>query len=193
MVQTVTSHDYPVGGVFEAHSVLTKRLITMGRVVQCSKGFLPQVKSHNHWVNVSSSLPSLEAAREFLFQRHYKEAQERRGWSEEQLQQEVLKVQEKNLQMWSSRLQKRMELKRQLEANIQTVKTQASEIRSNPRYQSLTARQLGALVRPLSESVFFWGVEQTKTGIFRSLDQLIQYCDSPDLQQERLNKLAGLD
>lgn len=192
MVQTVTSHDYPDLGVFEGHSVFTKRLITMGRVVQCSKGFLPQVKSSNKWINVSVSLPSLEEARDFLFQRHYQEAKEKRGWTDEQLQKEILKVQEKNLQMWSSRLQKRIEMQRQLEANLNVVKMQALEILSNPETQSLTAKKLVALIHPLSEKVYFWGVEQTKSGAFRSLERLIEYCDDRDLQKERLDKLSEL-
>lgn len=192
MVQTVTSHNYPDLGIFEGHSVLTKRLITMGRVVQCSKGFLPQVKSSNKWINVSSSLPALEEARDFLFQRHYQDAKDKRGWTDEQLQKEVLKVQEKNLQMWSARLQKRMEMQRQLEANIRIVKTQALEILSSPETQSLTARKLVALIHPLSEKVYFWGVEQTKSGAMRSLERLIQYCDDRELQKERLDKLAEL-
>jgi hypothetical protein len=193
MVQTVTSHDYPELGVFEGHSVLSKRLITMGRVVQCSKGFLPQVKSHNRWINVSSSLPSLEEARDFLFQCHYIKAQEKRGWTDEELQKEVLKVQEKNLQMWSSRLQKRIEMQRQLEANIKFVKTQALEMISDPDTQSLTAKKLVALVHPLSEKVYFWGIEQTKVGALRSLKRLIEYCDNCELQKKRLDRLAELD
>ena len=192
MVQTVTSHDYPDLGVFEGHSVLTKRLITMGRVVQCSKGFLPQVKSSNKWINVSASLPSLEEARDFLFQRHYQDAKEKRGWTDDELQKEILKVQEKNLQMWSSRLQKRMEMQKQLEANIEFVKSQSLEILANPEIASLTARKLVALIQPLSEKVYFWGIEQTKSGALRSLERLIEYCEDRELQKERLNRLSEL-
>ena len=47
MVQTVTSHDYPDLGTFEAHSVLTCRLKMMGRVVQCTKGFSDEYEDEN--------------------------------------------------------------------------------------------------------------------------------------------------
>lgn len=195
MVQTVTSHDYPDLGVFEAHSVLTGRLITMGRVVQCSKGYLPQVKFHNKWINVSSSLPTLEEARDFLFTRHYLNAKIKRGWTEEQLQEQILKVKEKNLKMWSSRLQKRIKLQKQLNSNLDSVKSQALRIRTDPQTQTLTARKLVDLLTPICQKVFFpeqW-IERTKVGAFRTIDQLIKYCGDAELQKERLDSLSGID
>ncbi|MDX2098262.1 MAG: hypothetical protein SFW36_10845 [Leptolyngbyaceae cyanobacterium bins.59] len=193
MAQTVTSHDYPNLGVFEGHSVLTRRLITMGRVVECSKGFLPQIKSHNKWINVSSSLPSLEEARDFLFNRHYLEAQQKRQWSDEELQKQISKVQEKNLQLWSSRLQKRIELQRQLNANLDGVRRQAVNLLENPKTQSLSARKLTQLIVPLCQRVFFPYWETTKGGLLRTLENLLKYCDDPDLQEEQLNRLSEID
>ncbi|MUG96174.1 hypothetical protein F7734_29075 [Scytonema sp. UIC 10036] len=195
MVQTVTSHDYPNLGVFESHSVLTGRLITMGRVVQCSKGYLPQVKHYNKWINVSSSLPTSEEARKFLFTRHYAEAQAKRGWTDEQLQEQVLKVEEKNLKMWSSRLQKRMQIQKQLDANLEPVRTQIQMILDDPHTQTLTARKLLDLIIPLCSKIFFpehW-VERTKSGAFRTLQHILRYCDDIELQQQRLRQVAELD
>ena len=195
MVQTVTSHDYPTLGVFEGHSVLSGRLITMGRVVQCSKGYLPQVKSHNRWINVSSSLPTLEDARKFLFTHHYEDAQKVRGWSDEQLKEQVTKVQDKDMRLWSSRLQKRMEIQKQLDTNLEEVIKVAQIIIDNPKTQELTARKLVELITPLCQKVFFpetW-IERTKTGAFRTLNRLLQYCEDSELQQERLNLLAEID
>lgn len=99
MTVSVTSKEYPAIATYQGHSLLTGRLITMGRVVECSKGFLPQALRDNKWKCVGTSMPSLEDARDYLYQCHYQYAQKKRGWTDEQLNQEILKAQEKNLEL----------------------------------------------------------------------------------------------
>lgn len=193
MVQTVTSHDYPDLGTFDAHSVLTCRLRTMGRVVQCSKGFLPQVKKHNHWINVSKSLETFEAARAFLFEVHHKEAQALRGWSDEELQQAVSKAQAKDLKLWSDRLQKRIALQKQLDANLPQVQVEVIALMNDPATQTLSAKNLGRCLRPLCEAVFFSNCETSRIGQFRAMEGLLCYCDDVDRQKQVLDRLAEVD
>jgi hypothetical protein len=192
MPLTVTSHDYPSLGSFEGYSVLSGRLITLGRVVECSKGFLPQRKSANKWINLSKSLETFEEARAFLFTVHCKEAQTHRGWSDEELNKAVVKVQEKNLKLWSTRLQKRMTLQKELNANIDEAISQAILILSDPATELMTASTLSKQVTPLCDSVFFSPIETSKIGLMRTLKDLIEYCQNPARQKHVLDVLSNL-
>ena len=193
MVQTVTSHDYPDLGTFEAHSVLTCRLKMMGRVVQCTKGFLPQIKKQSYWINVSKSLETFEIARAFLFKLHYKEAQERRHWTDEELQKAIEKAKAKDLKLWSDRLQKRIGLQRTLDANLPQVREQIIALKNDAQTETLSARNLDRAISPLCESVFFSSHERNRGGLFRVMDGLLRYCDDKDQQKQTLDRLAEID
>lgn len=190
MVQTV--NKYPDPRIFVGHSILTLRLITMGRVSQCSKGFLPQVKRHNHWINISASLDTFEAARNLLINTHCKEAATKRGWSDDEMEIAKLKAAAKDLKMWSDRLQKRMSLQKQLEENLPDVELQASELLRDPATSQLPAKALIRIVQPLCEAVFFCNQETTKTGNIRTLHKLLDYCNDSVYQKQKLDILAGV-
>ncbi len=104
-----------------------------------------------------------------------------------------LKAQAKDLKLWSDRLQQRMNLQKQLEANLPEVELQVSELLSDPKTNQLSARVLVEILKPLCEAVFFANHETSKTGSMRAMQNLLHYCNNPAQQKQRLDRIAEVD
>lgn len=90
-----------------SYSLVTKKIIQLGKIQQCKTGYLPQVKSlGSGWRNLAKGQETIEQAKEVLFEKHCDSVQKRHGWSDDELaarKTEVLNaIETLKLQGWAS-------------------------------------------------------------------------------------------
>ena len=80
-----TLPDNTVIGYFFGTSLLTRNMITIGRVVRCSDGFIPQtlkIPSVN-CKDICGVMESYDEAAKALFDYHYEKARKKRCWDDQ--------------------------------------------------------------------------------------------------------------
>lgn len=90
-----------------SYSLVTKKMIQLGKIQQCKTGYLPQVKSlEGGWRNLAKGQETIEQAKNVLFEKHCASVQKRYGWSDDELaarKTEVLNaIESLKLQGWTS-------------------------------------------------------------------------------------------